>query len=113
MQEPPSRRHVLVGVAVVAATLAPLPSAAAQKKVHVVKIKSFEFEPVHVRARPGDIIRWTNMDVVPHTATASEFGWDTETLSHGESGEIVVTTAMETTYFCVFHPHMKGTIEIA
>lgn len=112
MQQTPSRRQVLIGVAASAVTLAPLTSAAVERKVHAVKIKSFAFDPAHVRVRPGDIIRWTNMDVVPHTATAGEFGWDTETLAQGESGEIVVTTEMETSYFCLFHPHMKGTIEV-
>ncbi len=41
-------------------------------------------------------MRWTNFDIAPHTASA----------------EITVTDDMETTYFCVFHPHMKRTIEI-
>ena len=52
------------------------------------------------------------MNVVPHTATANEFGWDTGALAQGESAEIVVKQEMETSYFCVFHPHMKGTIEL-
>lgn len=95
-----------------AAVLTPRASAADQRKVREVKIKSFAFEPAHIQARPGDVIRWTNMDFVPHTATASEFGWDTDALAQGDSGEIVVTTQMETSYFCVFHPHMKGTIEV-
>ena len=52
------------------------------------------------------------MDLAPHTATADEFGWDTEELGRGQSAEVVVTEDMETSYFCVFHPQMKGSLEI-
>ena len=51
-------------------------------------------------------------DLAPHTATAMEFGWDTNELTKDQSAEITVTNEMETDYFCVFHPHMKGSIEI-
>jgi len=106
-----SRRDVMVGAAAFAAVLAPVASAA-EAKVHEVEIKSFEFDPAHIQVRLGDTIRWTNRDLAPHTATADEFGWDTEELARGESGEIVVAMGMETSYFCVFHPHMTGTIEV-
>ena len=52
------------------------------------------------------------MDLAPHTATADEVGWDTEELDRGQSAEVIVTEDMEIRYFCVFHPHMKGSLEI-
>ncbi len=107
-----TRRHVLVGTAAFAAGLTPLASVASGSTTHDVQIKSLKFDPAHIQVRVGDVIRWTNKDVVPHTATADEFGWDTEELGHEDVGEIIVTEGMETSYFCVFHPHMKGTIEI-
>lgn len=111
MEKSVSRRGVMVGAAAFAAVLTPIASAA-ENKVHEVEIKSFEFEPAHVQVRLGDTIRWTNRDLAPHTATADEFGWDTEELAQGESGDVIVTEGMETSYFCIFHPHMKGTIEV-
>ncbi len=105
-----SRRDVMIGAAAFAAVLHPSASSA-ERRVHEIDIKSFAFEPAHIGVRVGDTIRWTNRDLAPHTATADEFGWDTGELGRGESGEVVVTEGIETSYFCVFHPHMKGTIE--
>ena len=109
---PISRRNVLVGSAASAAVLATKPLRAAEPVVHDVAIKSFTFEPARLQVHAGDTIRWTNYDVAPHTATADEFGWDTEKIAKGDTGKITVTEDMETSYFCAFHPHMKGSIEI-
>ncbi len=112
MKKTYSRRNVMVGAAASAAVLTAAPLRAQGPTVHEVQIHAFKFDPQTVQARVGDAIRWTNQDLAPHTATADEFGWDTEEISKGEFVEIVVTKGMETSYFCAFHPHMKGTIEI-
>ncbi len=112
MHKTHTRRSVMAGAAASAVVLSATRVGAAEPTVHEVAIKAFEFDPPQVQARIGDKIRWTNHDLAPHTATADEFGWDTEEITKGESGEIIVTEGMETSYFCVFHQHMKGTIEI-
>ena len=115
MEDVISRRNVMVG-AVASATVLALEGSqavAAGRVVHDVKIKAFKFAPDHLDVSVGDIIRWTNEDLAPHTATADEFGWDTEKIASGASAEVTVTEDMETTYFCAFHPHMKGTLEIS
>ncbi|MCK0104596.1 cupredoxin domain-containing protein [Pseudohalocynthiibacter sp. F2068] len=86
--------------------------AAGQQTRHEVKIQNFRFDPDHIQVQVGDVIRWTNEDIAPHTATANELGWDTEELAQGVSSEIIVTGGMETSFFCTFHPHMKGSFEI-
>lgn len=110
-----SRRKAIVGAVASATvvTLATKPLFAGQPTVHDIKIQGFEFVPDIVQAKLGDVIKWTNEDLAPHTATADEFGWDTEELANGVSSEITVVEGMETTYFCAFHPHMKGSIEIS
>jgi plastocyanin len=60
----------------------------------------------------GEIIRRSNFDLAPHTATENAFGWDTGEIAKSMSKELVVTDDMETRYFCAFHPHMKGNIKI-
>ena len=106
-----TRRDAVLGAVAFAAV--PMGATAlGSSKVHNVQIQGFAFVPDIVRVQVGDIIRWTNEDLAPHTATADEFGWDTAALSQGASSEITVTQGMETSYFCVFHPHMKATIEI-
>lgn len=107
----PSRRSLLAGAAASAVVLASRAGAAAAK-THNVSIRKFKFDPAHLSVRAGDTIRWTNYDLAPHTATADEFGWDTGELAKGQSGEVTVTEETEVSYFCVFHPHMKGALEI-
>ncbi|MEP1443402.1 MAG: cupredoxin family copper-binding protein [Hyphomicrobiales bacterium] len=109
------RRQVLVGAAAYAGALAIFqkPSLAEAPQVHEVRIKAFQFEPMHISVKQGDTIKWTNEDLAPHTATANEGGWDTGEIVKGDSRSIVATKGMEVDYFCAFHPHMKGTIEVA
>jgi len=107
-----SRRDVMGGAAATAAVLTTTPLRAAKAVVHEVVIKAFTFEPMVVQVHVGDTIRWTNRDLAPHTATADEFGRDTGEIVQGNKGEITISENMETSYFCVFHPHMKGTIQI-
>ena len=108
------RRDVLVGAATSVAALAisVRASFSAPPKTHEVAIKSFKFEPKQIAVKVGDTIRWTNKDLAPHTATATEGEWDTGEIVRGESRSVVITEEMEGSYFCAFHPHMKGTIEL-
>jgi plastocyanin len=105
-----TRRDIIVGATAI--TVAPIPQAlrANTPAIHEVAIQSFQFGPAILRVRVGDAIRWTNHDLAPHTATADQFGWDTGTLERGEMAAIKVTAGMELSYFCIFHPHMKGRV---
>lgn len=103
-----SRRRVLAGAA--AAALAGRSSA--QTTTHEIVIKRFTYDPAVIQVRVGDVIRWTNKDIAPHTASADDLSWDTGEVLRDDSAEVTVTEGMELTYFCVFHPHMKGTIQI-
>ncbi|WP_298835899.1 copper-binding protein [uncultured Roseobacter sp.] len=104
------RRSVIAGTVATAAVPGLL--LAETGKVHDIAVRSFAFLPELVQVRFGDVIRWTNNDIAPHTATADDSGWDTGTLAKDAAAEVQVTAGMETTYFCAFHPHMKGRIEI-
>ena len=108
------RRDVLVGAAACAGalTIFRANSFAASPETHEIHIKSFEFEPKHIVVKAGDTIRWINQDLAPHTATAAKDDWDTGEIVKNDYRSIKVSTGMETNYFCAFHPHMKGTIEL-
>lgn len=114
MNTPITRRGALVGAVATATALILARSVQADtaQVVHEIRIKDFKFDPEQIDVKTGDTISWINDDLAPHTATASEFGWDTGELSGGDSAEVLVTSDMETTYFCVFHPHMVGTLSI-
>ncbi len=114
MEKRITRRRAIAGVvaSATALSIASKTHAVGQPAIHEIKIQTFKFVPDHIQAKPGDVIKWTNEDLAPHTATADEIGWDTEEIAKGASGEITVTEGMETAYFCAFHPHMKGSFEI-
>ncbi len=109
-----SRRHILLaGAAASVAALTNPANAEPRSKIHDVRIKDFVYVPETLQVHVGDIVRWINDDLAPHTATALEFGWDTGELKRGESAEVVISENMETAYFCVFHPHMKAQLVIS
>jgi len=108
------RRDILVGAAtsVVALAISARDGSSATTKIHEVAIKSFKFDPERIAVKVGDTIRWTNEDLAPHTATATQGSWDTGEIVKGDSVSLVVNDGMEANYFCAFHPHMKGSVEL-
>ena len=85
----------------------------APSREHRVVITNFAFEPETLTARAGDTVIWINRDIAPHTATSDDGTWDTGTLNKDESMTMVVEADMEASYFCRFHPNMKGSVAVA
>jgi plastocyanin len=105
-------------VAAIAATVLPRnirASAAADAAAvtHSVEIKRLAFSPAVLSIKTGDRVTWTNLDIVPHTATEQEGAWDTGTLAKDAAGSIEFPAAGRVEYFCAFHPHMVGEIIIS
>jgi plastocyanin len=88
------------------------PPAKAEPKIHQVEIKSFAFVPSTIEIALGDTVRWTNLDYVPHTATADDKSWDTGLLKNGATGEFAPKMAGTIKYHCHYHPAMKATIVV-
>lgn len=114
-----TRRDVLANTAAACSAVVILPmtisKAGASSNLqitHKVDIRKLKFVPDHLSVKPGDTIVWTNFDIAPHTATADDKSWDTETLKKGQSKSIVVSEVMVTNYFCRFHPHMKANLRV-
>ncbi len=78
--------------------------------VHEVSIEGFAFSPAVLEVAVGDVVKFTNLDGAPHTATANNGAFDTGRLKRGESFELTVTDAGEHPYFCTFHRSMTATI---
>ena len=97
----------------VAAVIRPEGAVAEKAVTHDIAIRRFKFVPASLEVRPGDIIRWTNFDLAPHTATADDGGFDTGTLRKGKSQVVEVTEAHSGSYHCAFHPHMKARIDLS
>lgn len=76
----------------------------------VVEIHQFKFAPAEIEIATGATVTFTNLDLVPHTATGD--GFDTGTLKKGESKEIAFSEAGDFPYLCTFHRHMKGRVRV-
>lgn len=104
-------RRGLLGAAL-ALPFAAAAARAAGGKLHEVAITGMAFVPAEIHAAPGDRIRWTNGDLVPHTATATDQSWTSPPLKKGQSYELEVTKGMAGAYRCRFHPSMTGSIVV-
>ena len=79
---------------------------------HVIEIRKFEYRPQELEVAPGDTVVWINYDLIPHTATAEDANWDSETIEAKKEWQIVVREGMSELYLCLFHPTMRGRLKI-
>jgi plastocyanin len=81
----------------------------ANSATHTVEIKGLKFLPEVVNVHPGDKVVWTNNDIVPHTATTVDKGFDSGSIGVGASWVLSVPAKKgEYLYTCTFHPNMKA-----
>lgn len=106
-----NRRQLLLTLAV-GACASPLRAQTPTRLTHKVKITNFAFLPALLKVRAGDIVEWTNQDLVPHTATANDHSWDTGSLENGVTRRIVMRASGTFAYRCAFHPHMEGVVTV-
>jgi plastocyanin len=89
---------------VAACTSKPAPHAS---QTFQVEIRGMQFVPASLRVHRGDLVVFTNKDIVPHTATAP--GWfDSGPLQPGDRWTYGVTEAIDYQYGCTMHPTMHG-----
>jgi plastocyanin len=92
-----------------AATAGGAPASAAHAaRVHVIVIDKMQYGPMPTGVRAGDIVEWTNHDILEHSVTARDGSVDLD-LKAGASGRFTVTAGSHT-YFCKFHPTMTATL---
>jgi plastocyanin len=84
-----------------------------QAGVTDVDIVNIAFDPMTVTIDQGDSVRWTNRDLVPHTATSgnpedADAGaiFDSGNLLQGQSFTRQFDDAGEFIYYCRVHPLM-------
>ena len=92
-------------------SLGPTVAAAGQDRV-VIEIRDFAFVAERQTVSPGDIVVWRNLDIVPHSATASDGSWDSGLIAAGDSWETVVTDDMALAYYCRYHPSMEAALPL-
>ena len=88
-------------------------SAAAGSTAHAVTIKEYTFKPGTITVPVGTTVDFSNEDTTAHTATSTESGvFESGAIQPGKSGSITLKKAGTFTYYCAFHPFMKGTIVV-
>ena len=79
---------------------------------HQMDIAGLAFAPVHLDAKVGDTLIWTNRDVVPHTVTGAAVDWESGEMAMGAEFTIVLDSAGEHAYLCRFHPGMQASVTV-
>ena len=85
--------------------------ASAEGQTHRIEMKSVAFVPAQTEIRVGDTLEWDNNDIVAHTATSQEGGFDVNVLP-GQKGSTVVKRPGRLSYICRYHPNMTGQIVV-
>ncbi len=98
------------GIALAAPDPATSPGASPPTPAAVVHMKNFAFGPDSVTILAGQSVRFVEDDDTPHTVTATDKSFDSGNLSQGAKWEHAFTAAGTYTYFCAYHPYMKGTV---
>jgi plastocyanin len=76
-----------------------------------IVIDKMAFGAAPAELREGDTILWVNRDMFRHTVTAKDRSFDIDLLP-GESATLVLKRAGMISFFCKFHPDMKGVLTI-
>lgn len=87
-------------------------SEAAPARVHRVAIRGMVFQPAVLQVAPGDVVVWSNEDVVPHTVTSEDRGLDSGQIDPGKSWRATLGSAGDLAYVCLYHPGMKGRVKV-
>lgn len=91
-------------------TAAPMPEPSPISTIH---IKNFAYVPATVTIRPGQTVRFVEDDDTPHTVTATDKSFDSGNLNQKDSWRHTFTAEGTYTYFCAYHPYMKGNVIVA
>src|SRR5215218_4574180 len=89
-------------------------SAAAQDSGEevTVEIQDFAFDSDRIEITVGTTVTWTNNGDAPHTVTADDESFGSDTLNNGDSFSFSFTEVGEFAYHCAIHPRMTGVVVV-
>ena len=79
---------------------------------HTIAIQNFAFDAQLVNINKGDSVVWTNNDSAPHTVTGNNGGPDSPTINKNGTYRFTFNASGTFSYYCAFHPSMKGIIVV-
>ena len=77
-----------------------------------VDIQDFAFDSDRIEIAVGTTVVWTNQGDAPHTVTADDESFGSETLNNGDTFSFTFTEVGEFAYHCAIHPRMTGVIVV-
>jgi plastocyanin len=81
--------------------------------VKAVTIEDYLYKPESIAVPKGSTVTFTNRDSTPHTATSKQSGiFESGPIDTGKSAKVTLEESGTFTYYCLFHPFMKGTITV-
>jgi plastocyanin len=106
MRSPPRRLTLCAAVAgALLPAMIPTPAAAA---THIVVINQMHFAPIP-KLKAGDVVEFVNRDIFRHSVTATNGRFNLD-LAPGASGKLSINSAGVATFYCKYHPGMRGTM---
>lgn len=78
-----------------------------------VKIDNFSFVPKSLTVKPGETVRWTNRDDIPHVVVSTEKKFSSPVLDTDQAFSFTFKDPGSYPYFCKIHPTMTGTIVVS
>ena len=88
-------------------------SVPASDGVKTVVINDFSYQPATLEIHVGDTVEWKNVDIVPHTATATNGKtFDSGRIVKGGTWRFTFTRKGTYNYFCSLHPNMIGELVV-
>jgi plastocyanin len=79
-----------------------------------VSIKGMKYNPAKITIKPGQSVRWTNLDDHDHTVVADDGkSFDSGSIGNGGSFTHKFEKAGKFAYSCIYHPRMKGVVTVA
>lgn len=79
---------------------------------YTVTMAAMDYSAMPSALKVGDTIVWANHDTVTHSVTARDHSFDLR-LNPGQSAKLTLTQAGKIPFYCLFHPTMRGTLNVA
>ncbi|OPY36281.1 MAG: plastocyanin [Methanoregula sp. PtaU1.Bin051] len=96
-------------------TPVPTPLSQASVSDNTITIRDFIFSPQSITVKTGSIVRWENLDSVPHRimftdSSGRDTNVESSTLAPSQSYSRKFAAPGKYAYYCKIHPEMKGTV---
>jgi len=88
------------------------PGDASKGHEYTVTLGAMDYSALPSAAKVGDTIVWVNHDTVIHSVTARDHSFDLRIMP-GKSARLTLAQAGKIPFYCLFHPTMRGTLNVA